>query len=226
MGLRLWNALRDGNGSPVVFGTTDIAFGAEDGAEASVARDIVLQDCWDDDSVAGVAVACARRHRQDWLERNIGELISAERLWKRAKGLTLASFSDLTQDRFEELVVKAAIGRTWVEQNLRPLRENVRKNRLARHWYSVFLTAVDQDTSWGALQLVLALADERFLSWRSEVEQGCAPGGLVETKLRFFALGWSELELGQQIDRSKDRKERLFGIKIEKGEIFPFMSQR
>jgi hypothetical protein len=225
MGRRLWNALSDRNGSPVVFDTTDIAFSAEDNPESSIARYTVLQGCWDDESIARIAVACARHHRREWLDKTVGELISAERPWRRAKGLALASFSDLTQDRFEELVSQAAIGDTWVGRYLRPLRENVRKNRLARHWYSVFLRAKDPDASWGALQLVLALADERFLNWRSEVEQECAPGGLVEVRLRFLALGWTERELEQRVDRSKDRKERLFGIRIEKGEIFPFMSQ-
>jgi hypothetical protein len=42
------------------------------------------------------------------------------------KGLTLASFSDITLARFQHLVSMAGIDGSWVEEGLDPLRENVR----------------------------------------------------------------------------------------------------
>jgi hypothetical protein len=150
--------------------------------------------------------------------------VSADRLWKRVKGLTLASFSEISPPDFKELSSRAAIQHTWVEPSIGTLGENVRRNHLARHWYSVFLSTEDLDAAWCAFQLVLALADERFFNWRGEVEGKCADSRTVETRLRFLTLGWeSHRNLRTQIDREGKRKELLFGRPIQRGEIVPFM---
>ena len=224
LGLQLWKILHKREDNPIVFDTCDIAFCAQDSTESKLARRAVFDECWNDASIARVALTCNRWKRQDWLDEVIEQSISAGRLWRRAKGLTLASLSDITPPRFEELVSKAAVGHTWVEESLAPLRENVRRNRLARYWYSVFLGSEDPDAAWGALQLVLALADERFLNWRVEVEKECAGCSTTEKRLRFLSLGWeSRRGLLQEIGREDARKELLFGLKIQRGEIVPFM---
>jgi hypothetical protein len=224
LGLLLWRILHTRENNPIVFETCDIAFGAEDSVGSKVARKIAFDRCWDDASIARVAFACDKWNRRDWRDEAIEELISAKRLWKRAKGLTLASFSDLTAPRFEELISAAAVENTWVEQSLGPLRENIHKNRLARRWYSVFLTSEDSDTAWGAFQLVLALADERFLNWHAEIEGECAGSETAERRLRFLSLGWEDQgNLRKEIDRERQRKDLLFGLKIQRGEIIPFM---
>jgi len=222
-GLRLWRLLRRRGDSPLMFDTTDIAFGT-DSSEAKLARKMILDECWSDSALAKLVFSCNRWKRDEWLESVVHELISAKRLWRRAKGLTLVSFSNATPARFAELVAKAAIDRTWVESSLPPLRQNVRKNHMARHWYRVFLTAEDDDSAWGALQIVLANADERFLDWREEIESECVDIGATKRRLRFLQLGWSTRRTLQQvIDRDKERRERLFGIKIQLGEIAPFL---
>jgi hypothetical protein len=224
LGLQLWKILHKREDNPIVFDTCDIAFCAQDSTESKLARRTVFDECWNDASIAKVAFACDRCKRQDWLDEVIEQSMSAGRLWRKAKGLTLASFSDITRPHFEELVSKAAVAHTWVEESLTPLRDNVRRNRLARHWYSVFLGSEDPDAAWGALQLVLALADERFLIWRVEVEEECADRSTTEKRLCFLSLGWESRQgLLQEIGRQDARKELLFGLKIQRGEIVPFM---
>jgi hypothetical protein len=170
-------------------------------------------------------LACGRWKRQAWIEETTEELISSGRLCKRAKGLTLASFSDITPERFEELVSRAAVDHTWVEQSLGRLRENVRKNHIARHWYHVFLASEDSDTAWCALQLVMLHADERLLNWCEELERDCGDNPIGQERLRFLGLGWrTRRDLRKEIDRDNERRERLFGLKIQPGEIVPFMT--
>jgi hypothetical protein len=151
-------------------------------------------------------------------------LISAPQLWRRAKGLTLASLSDIDPDRFDELVEKAQTTGSWVEESLSALRENVRKNAIARHWYSIFLNAEDRDSAWAALQIILLVADERFLNWRVEIEKSGACRTRVEERLRFLDLGWDEKrKLQKEINREGERRKQLFGKEIQPDEIFPFM---
>ena len=224
LGLQLWKILHKREANPIIFDTCDIAFRADDSTESKLARRTVYDDCWNDASIGRVALTCNRWKRQDWIEEVVEQSMSAGRLWRRAKGLTLASLSDMTPPHFEELVSKAAIGHTWVEESLAKLRENVRRNHLARYWYSVFLTSRDPDAAWGALELVHTLADERFLNWRAEVEMECAGCGTTEKRLRFLTLRWnSQRDFRRDISPENARKELLFGLKIQRGEIVPFM---
>ncbi|MGA7238477.1 MAG: hypothetical protein WBY44_22530, partial [Bryobacteraceae bacterium] len=222
-GLRLWRLLRKRDDSPLVFNTTDIAFSA-DSTEAKLARKVLLDECWNDSDLAQLALTSDKWKRDEWLEVTVQELISADRLWKRARGLTLASFSDVTPLRFEEIVSTAGIAQTWVEESLRLLRKNVRKNQVARHWYRVFLNADDDDEAWGALQIVLSHADGRFLNWRGEIESESGNTEITERRLRFLQMRWTSGRAEQEIKRDKDHRERLFGIKIQVGEIQPFMT--
>jgi hypothetical protein len=223
VGLRLWQVIHKKEITPISFDTVDIAFGAENSPESTAARDGVLDECWSDEAIAKIALSCVTRGRNDWLNTSIQALTSAKQLWRKAKGLTLASFSDITVSGFEALVSAAAIKGTWVERGLRTLKEHVRKNQLARHWYSVFLNAPDPDAAWGALEIVLSLADERLLHWRVELEDACANKDLAKERLRFLSLRSNRRDLRNELSRDSDRKEQLFGEKIPQGEIVPFM---
>lgn len=224
LGLELWTVVHKREGNPVVIDTVSLAFTAEDNSQSMRARQIVLDECWNDASIARIGINCGRSQRLGWLREAIENLISAPRLWRRAKALTLASFSDVTSECFEELVSEADIGGSWVEENLNVLRENVRKNVLARQWYSVFLKSEDSDSAWAALQIVLSLADERLLNWRAEIEKACECGTRVEKRLRFLDLGWDwKRKLRKEIDRESERAKQLFGREIQPGEIAPFM---
>jgi hypothetical protein len=224
LGFRLWKKLHLKENNLVVFDVRDLAFGAEDNAESIRARDAILDESWNDESIAKVAFACKDFGRRVWLEEKIEGLIAAGRLWKRMKGLTLASFSEVTPERFEELVSRAAVTNSWAEKVLRPLRYRVRKNWLAKHWYSVFLTTQDDDAAWGALEIALSLADERLLNWQAEIENQHKNDEIAGRRVRFLHLRWSgQRDVPDEISGERDRKEQFLGSKIEKGEIVPFM---
>ncbi len=224
MGLRLWKVFHKKEGNPVEIDTVGLAFAAEDSTQSRAVRQIVLDECWNDASLAKIGVNCGGSQRLDWIRDAINNLISAPSLWRRAKGLTLASFSDIPLQSFEELVSKAAIANSWVEETLDPMRENVRKNALARYWYSVFLKAEDPDSAWAGLQIVLSLADERLFNWGPEIERSCESSKQVQTRLRYLEMGWDgKRGLRKEIDRELERQKTLFGRAIQPGEIYPFM---
>jgi hypothetical protein len=85
----------------------------------------------------------------------------------------------------------------------------------------LYLSAEDEERSWGALQMMLACGDHRFYVWREQngirTEQG-------ERRLRYLASRARDIE--KSLERSEKRKEVLFGIKTEHGEVFPFLDRR
>lgn len=223
LGRRLWSILDADTDSPVVFDRFDIAFSSGDNPETISARQSVLERCCDDISLARLARKCQRSKRQDWLDEAIGGLISANQLWRKMKGLTLASFSDITLARFQHLVSMAGIDGSWVEEGLDPLRENVRNNCLARHWYSVYLSSSESDEAWAAIEIVASCADERFLNWEAELNGQIGCTAIARRRRSFLDMRWSKRDMGRELSREDTRRDHLFGRKIPRGEIIPFV---
>lgn len=225
LGLQLWKMLHIDKENPALIDTLEIAFMANDSPQSDEARRTVLDEATDDAKLASLAATCGHFGREKWLEAVIQDLVQAQRLWRRAKGLTLASFSGIDRPRFEELVRHADLEATWVaEQSLTTLRENVRKNEIARHWYSQFLSLEDNDAAWGAVTITLSVADERLLNWYTELENAATDPDRAARRRRFLELGWnSKRSLPDAVGRESERRDRLFGIKFQRGEIVPFM---
>lgn len=120
---------------------------------------------------------------------------------------------------------QADVAGTWIEEDSLPtLRENVRKNEIARHWYSLFLASEDTDTAWGAVTSALSVADEQMLNWYAAMENSAANPERAARRRRFLELGWnSKRGLPQELDRDSARRDHLFGIKFQRGEIVPFL---
>jgi len=219
-GLRLLQALQREESVPFRFNTAEEAFEAPDSTDANVARDQELARCADDLQLSHVAGLAERQGRRDWLHRAVHQLSGAPELWRRAKGLMLASLSNVTVAEFEDLVRATSVADTWVEARLKTMRDNVRANQLARGWYRTYLTEQDPDKAWGAYQVMLECGDERFYTWRREIER--QPGVDVDRKVRFVMSSWQSTQ--RALDRKDKRKDHLFGLKIPRGQVFPFVS--
>jgi hypothetical protein len=219
LGLKLWQVLRSGKTGPVVFDAVRAAFEAPDNDCTFVARLQLLEECNDDAAISRVAYLAEERNCRQWLTATIQRLIVESPLGKKAKGLTLASFSNIKREEFETYVTQANLGETWLASQLPTLRKNLQQNDFAQKWFKAFLEA-DERVAWGSLQMLLSCGDHRFFTWRDLYlgEQGSR-----HPRLRFLDSMGREIET--KLDRSKERRDTLFGIKIERGEIYPFIDR-
>ncbi len=220
-GLRLWRSLRDKVPCVIAFDGAYAAFRAPDNTATYEGRDQILEECPDDASISRIAYLAELYERQEWLRATITRFIEATPLWRRAKGLTLSSFSNLSISEFDAYVVQAKLGGSWMEGHIPSLRLNVENNRFAQHWFDLFLTAANPDESWGALQMLQHCGDDRFFTWRGSYEDRATRNNRVS--LAFLAM--QETEIKKALDRTKERRDTLFGIKIPRGEIYPFMDE-
>jgi hypothetical protein len=117
---------RDGHGVEV---TMEFPFAAADSPEVHQLRQDILAECWDDSQLSQIACYSERHHREEWLRTEVDSLLQDALLWKRAKGLVLASFTSISNEQFEEMVKLAQIRHTRVED----LRKNVRGDVLAQY---------------------------------------------------------------------------------------------
>jgi hypothetical protein len=222
LGLKLWKTLRAESSGPALFDAISCAFSACDNPTTDEARRQVLMECHDDAAISKVAYIAELTGRKSWLQNCIKQLIAEQPLYKRAVGLTLASFSELPLERFEAYAVEANVQGTWVERQIKWMRGNVLRNSFAEHWFQVFLNADDPDTSWGALQVMLSCADQRFYVWHGRHAAEAAEK--AERKIKFLNSNRHELE--KALDREKKLKDTFLGIKIARGEVFPFFDEQ
>ena len=218
-GLEIWEALRGEHSIPIHFDTTEEAFLAPGSTEGDLARDRELAECWDDEGLSRLARLAEAEQKTLWSREAVRKLLGDSKLWKRAKGLALASYSSIGAAEFDVLVDQASITQTWVERPARAMRDSVRSNELAKNWYRTYLTEPNTDKAWGAYQMMLECGDERFYTWRRQIE---SEGGTdVDRKLRFVAASWQSTK--RSLDREKKRKDHLFGLSVPKGQILPFL---
>jgi hypothetical protein len=220
LGLELWEALRTDQRGPMIFNAAYAAFVAADNQFSHQARVSILRECHDDAALAEFAQIAEQTGHQAWLLSIIEQLISEKRVWKRAKGLALASYSNIKVEQFDGYIAQARMADTWMEPQLEFLRHNILRNEFAQHWFQVFLEASDKDVSWGALQILLACGDQRVFIWRSRYENGT----LLQHARRVRYLNMQESQLEKELDRERERKETFLGVKIQRGEIFPFVN--
>src|ERR1051326_4026824 len=218
-GLKLWQVLRSGRTGPVVFDAARAAFEAPDNDCTAAARLQLLEECNDDAAISRIAYLAEERNRRQWLAATVQQLVMESPLGKKAKGLTLASFSNITLDEFDMILTRANLGETWLATQLPVLRKNLQKNDFAQSWFKSFLEA-DEHAAWGSLQMLLSCGDHRFFTWRH-----LYLGDQRSRQARFRYIDSMGREIENELDRSKERRDTLFGIKVERGEIYPFIDR-
>jgi hypothetical protein len=223
LGCSLWRALYADQANHGVQVTVEFPFVAKDSSEVAETRREILEECWDDSRLSQLAYFCERHGRQVWMRAAVDALAVDPLLWRRAKGLALASFACVTENEFDRIVARAQIRSTWIEGQISYLRGNVHDNILAQEWYRVFLRSTDSDEWWGAFQIVRRCGDERFWTWRSQLE---GEDGVVDltTKLAYLAVNSADAE--KELNRADDRKKKFCGLDVEHVEILPFNAGR
>ncbi len=208
VGLTLWSVLRSDGAGLQRIDTARMAFSAPDNAATDRARRQVLIEANNDASLSRVAQLAERHKTHAWFNAILAELLRDSRIYVRAKGLTLASFSNITPDRFDLLVIDAEVKGTWLEDRVPHLRRHLLNNQFARYWFGQYLESTDADLSWGALQMALLCGDGRFFTWPERLQLGSAN----PDRLTFLNAQYDDVK--KKLDREA-RKKTLFGIPVE-----------
>lgn len=217
IGFQLWDALRKRRSSPMKFDALKCVFEAGTSAATERARSLLLEECSTDAALAQLALNAEITDNHAWLEQTIRRLVGGSTA-QRARGLTLASFSNTTLMAFDGILSDADVGGTWLAPQIPGLRVHVQKNEFAQRWYERFLNSSDIDVAFGAWFVLTKCGDHRFFTWSGGFERDDMRH---HRRLRFVHSRRVDLE--RMLDRTKERESTLFGIRIEKGEIAPFM---
>ncbi len=216
----MWSVLKKERAVPIQFNMLEEAFRAPDSQEVATVRQEELDACTNDRELSYLAYVAEMEGKSTWLRKTIDALVRSHLLWRRAKGLMLASYTNISSAEFEKLVDLADVADTWIEKPLKVMRENVLTNELAQIWYARYFSEIDPDKAWGAYEVMLEWGDKRFDSWRASVEE---LGGVdAEFRIRFVESAWQSRR--NTFDRRDKRNENYLGLGITQGQVFPFIS--
>jgi hypothetical protein len=223
-GGQLWDQLRSqGNSAKVRDESTEIdslvlsPFEAPDSETAEKLRWKLLETTFSDMALLDIAVSAQLYDRGDWLRRATEQLVTSSLLWRKAQGLTLAAFSEIKTDSWNELCQQVNEAESWIDDVKSKMETYHLRNRWAQTWYSEWLTRPETDTAWSAFRLFLKCADKRFWIWKRSVELETEKlVFLDDTRRRFFDA--SEDEIRKAITENQKETQRYFsGDKVLKG---------
>lgn len=181
-------------------------------------RDKILSRIVNDLDLAHFTVL-AQSAADGWMDELIGKFVDSPNLARKATGLCIASYCHSSESTLEDWIVRAGIEKTWVEREvLDTLRRNHRRDRFASAWFERFLNEEDADRSWAAFEVAVHLADERWYLWNKNISDSLVTPR--EDRIKIIEMNWQHVK--RNLRRERERKDHLFGIKIPKGEVFPF----
>ncbi len=216
LALVLFQALKSSNGL-VTFDAAPMLFRIPRSEFVDSAREDLLSKVVDDEELAHFAYL-AQAADDGWLDTAIEHRVNSPYLGQTAYGLAMASYRHSSKSEFDRLIEQASIEGTWIEQHVLPtLRRNHMKDRIARLWFERFLYETDE-RSWAAFEVAVHLADERWFLWAGS--DAVSATALGESRFKFIEMNKDYVQ--RHLRRERERKDYLFGIKISRGEIFPF----
>lgn len=110
--------------------------------------------------------AAQRSGQEDSLYDIVGEFVDSADPGVVARGMTLLAFADrskVAERLWTRLDAQTSEG--WLRHVYEHARFHYRRNRFARHWMEVYLTAADHDVALDAFTLTKLSVDERAADW-------------------------------------------------------------
>jgi hypothetical protein len=182
-----------------------------------------LRSCTSDIALLDLATSALLEGRGDWIAEQCRRMAAEPRAWRRAQGLALLAFADVTTEEWDDAYSASRLEGTFLTWSHGNLRSHVERNAWAKHWYGEFFGRVDADLSWAAFRLFLRCVDKRFFAWVRMVEDRAQPAATVaEERRRFVRTAMPSIGRAMK-ENQKDLERRFLSIRFEEGGIAPWI---
>lgn len=199
------------------------AFDVPNSEAVSALRDEMLDDAVTDEALFVLALVAQNTGNAGWLAEVIDRDASSDVLYLEARALTLIGWLD-EGDELDRLrpLLEGCVG--FLSNVAETANSRLTRNRRAHHWFGEFLRRRDPDFAWGALRLFLRCVDRRYHLWRWKEINSTPdlPDRWRETICQNRAAITHAITENEK--SSKALEDQLFGAKITKGEVYPWVS--
>jgi hypothetical protein len=181
-----------------------------------------LKECQTDQDLMKVVLLLQQGNATEWLWSYIASHIDSEAPIDRARARVLLGFLD----HHESLVTLERLLRndpdTWMKELTESARAQQDKRKWAKQWFSRFLTDRSDTSAWASFRLLLRCVDTSFWFWWESIRDQLNTSGIQSRRLTFLEDNSDNLR-NAIANNEKHIAERLFGKKIMKRQVWPWM---
>ncbi|MNS05457.1 hypothetical protein D3C72_368570 [compost metagenome] len=194
------------------------AFSGNHTAEAERHWDRIVDECQSDKALIQTIVIARMKQRNAWLETCIKNRLESPTVDNRARAIACLGLVSM-ESRMKVLSETKVAPDTWLSEIAEWGEYLSKREEWSRHWFQNFLTTPSAVEAWGAWRLFLQTVDSRFwIDWKHFLESEGAFASRVRQTYRCLS------DVKKAIEKNEDRmKETLFGTKIMKGEVWPWL---
>jgi len=181
-----------------------------------------LEQCQSDQDLMKVVLLLERASAGEWLWSYVDNRIDNAAPIDRARARVLLGFMNGNHS----LAVLEQLHRddpdTWMKELTDRALNQQQRRKWSKDWFVKFLTESSDESAWGAFRLLLRCVDSSFWFWSETVKNEIKPSQDWSRRILFMEDNSDSLQ--NAIARNeKDMGERLFGQKIMKRQVWPWM---
>jgi hypothetical protein len=228
-GVKLYWQLQESDARiPVVDSDTEIdlldfaLFQAASNEHLVAAWQRMVEQCWTDQQLMRVAALLQHGSGSEWLWSYIDTRIHSTIPIHKARSRVLLGFFD-TQEALA-LLDDLLPGEpdTWTLSLVKTAKQRHVRRNWGKYWFTQFISAKDDDTSWASFRLLLRCVDTSFWFWRESAEAegvGVAPD---QRRFTFLENNADNIQKAAQ-KNEKAAREHFLGQKILQRQVWPWM---
>jgi hypothetical protein len=189
---------------------TAMLFAASDSPSINRLRRNVLCSATTDEELETIVIAAENAGKSAFLENEIDSLLDKKSPGMQARALTVAAFRDFNGYSATVLGVNRICG-GFLANVVDNVREVYKRNLWARHWYNQLTDSQTEVDAWRYGELLLGCSDRRAIWWLHRP----SPNAYLQQ----FGAELFDRIVKTADERSKKRKDTLFGLKRPSDEL-------
>ena len=181
-----------------------------------------LEACKTDSELLETAILAQYGRGHEWIWSVVNQGIESTIAIEKSLAITLLAF---IQERkaFDYLnSLRENQPDTWIKDLLELSCQLWQQDKWAMHWFSHFLSTIDDVTAWASFRLFLQCVDSRFWHWRQQVETESFESNFLKERYKFLedSLDTIKHRIG---NNEKPLREKFLGHKILVDQTHPWM---
>jgi hypothetical protein len=197
-------------------------FEATSSAEVENAWRRELERCDTDQELMRITLLAQYGTAGDWLRSYVNERLHSTVPLDKARAIVLSGFLDDQQLLDVTRQLEQSQPDYWPGELAKTAVRRRSRNSWAKHWFTYFLTAVDDTVAWASYRLFLRCVDSRFWFWREQAEAESGGAGIKSRREMFFNCNHDDLCNAIKANE-KDMAEQFLGQKIKRRQVWPWM---
>lgn len=181
-----------------------------------------LEECKSDQGLMKVVLLLERASAGEWLWSYVDDRIDNAAPIDRARARVLLGFMNSSHSFAVLQQLHRDDPDTWMKELTdRALNQQQRK-KWSKNWFIKFLSERSDESAWGAFRLLLKCVDTSFWFWWEIVKNEIKPSHDWSRRIMFMEDNSDNLR-NAIVRNEKDIAECLFGQKIIKHQVWPWM---